>query len=370
MSVINKMLRDLDQQSGAGAAASAPRAAPAEIMRGTVSVPGLAVLPAEAGRGRRTVRFAVLLLLIGTALAAFWLWPGSTVQPAVAPVALVVTPPAPVALPAPVVVSAPPVVESAPAPAVVAAPVVPPMSAAQPAMPNPPAQAAPRPPGALVAPAPVSVPATVVPGPPKLAAPDAAPPVRAEGSTIPVPRPATTVFEPRSAAANWQEAAQDALGQAQRLWAGGSRETAADILREALSVVERTHSAEMTGAGAVVVLSMLRELVRMDMAMGQEAQVLALLKRFERVAASQSDLWALRGNAGQRLAQHADAALAYQNALRLRPGEPRWMLGAAVSLAAQGQTAAAAEFAEQARALTTVSPDVLAYLRQAGVPLR
>ena len=46
------------------------------------------------------------------------------------------------------------------------------------------------------------------------------------------------------------------------------------------------------------------------------------------------------------------------------------MLGAAVALAAQGQTAAAAEFAEQARMLTTVSPDVLTYLRQAGVPLR
>ena len=117
-------------------------------------------------------------------------------------------------------------------------------------------------------------------------------------------------------------------------------------------------------------LALVRDLVRMDMAMGQDAAVLALLKRFERVAANQPDLWALRGNAGQRLGLHADAGLAYQNALRLRPGEQRWMLGAAVSLAAQGQTAAASEFAEQARALGVVSPDVLAYLRQAGVPLR
>ena len=46
------------------------------------------------------------------------------------------------------------------------------------------------------------------------------------------------------------------------------------------------------------------------------------------------------------------------------------MLAAAVSLAASGQPAAAAEWAEQARALAPVSPDVLAYLRQAGVPLR
>ena len=70
------------------------------------------------------------------------------------------------------------------------------------------------------------------------------------------------------------------------------------------------------------------------------------------------------------MVEHADAVLAYQNALRLRPGESRWMLGAAVSLAAQGQASAAAEFAEQARALGAVSPDVLGYLRQAGVPLR
>ena len=178
------------------------------------------------------------------------------------------------------------------------------------------------------------------------------------------------VVEPRAGAIAWQEAAQETLGQAQRQWANGSRESAADILREALAVVERSHGAEISGAGANVVLAMLRELVRMDMAMGHEAPVLALLKRFERVASSQPDLWALRGNAAQRLGQHPEAVLAYQNALRLRAGEPRWMLGAAVSHAAQGQTAAAAEYAEQARALTTISPDVLAYLRQAGVPLR
>jgi hypothetical protein len=41
-----------------------------------------------------------------------------------------------------------------------------------------------------------------------------------------------------------------------------------------------------------------------------------------------------------------------------------------VSMAAQGQTVAAAEMAEQARSITVVSPEVLAYLRQAGVVLR
>ncbi len=61
---------------------------------------------------------------------------------------------------------------------------------------------------------------------------------------------------------------------------------------------------------------------------------------------------------------------AYRTALRLRPGEPRWMLGAAVSLAAQGQAGQAADLVEQARAISVVSPEVLAYLRQLGVPMR
>jgi hypothetical protein len=46
------------------------------------------------------------------------------------------------------------------------------------------------------------------------------------------------------------------------------------------------------------------------------------------------------------------------------------MLGAAVSLAALGRLDAAAEQVERARSLGAVSPEILAYLRQAGVPLK
>ena len=84
----------------------------------------------------------------------------------------------------------------------------------------------------------------------------------------------------------------------------------------------------------------------------------------------QADLWAVRANAAQRLSQHPEAADAYRMALRLRPGEPRWMLGAAVSLAAQGQLALAAQWLEQARAIGPVSPDVMSYLRQMGVAIQ
>ena len=168
----------------------------------------------------------------------------------------------------------------------------------------------------------------------------------------------------------WQEAALETLGQAQRLWAAGSTDAALDIVRDALNGIERAHGTEMASAGSTVVLALLRELVRMELARGQVASVLAVLKRYERVATTQADLWAVRGNAAQRLGQHAESAQAYQMALKVRPGEPRWMLGAAVSLAAMGQTAAAADLAEQARSVSVVNPEVLAYLRQAGVPLR
>jgi len=115
---------------------------------------------------------------------------------------------------------------------------------------------------------------------------------------------------------------------------------------------------------------LVREQARMELALGRPAAVLELLSRLEPALAAQADLWAVRGNAAQRLGRHTESVLAYLQALQLRPGESRWMLGAAVSLAAQGQLEAAAQQAEQARALGSVSPEVLHYLRQAGVPLR
>ena len=353
VSVINKMLRDLDRKAGSDAAANAPRPQPLEITRGTVSVHCFAQRDETARTAWPAARMLIVLLLVATALALAWFWPQTRVAAPVAPVALVAPPLAPPAAPNPAVVGAPAVAERV---APVTAQPVPAVTTTLAALASPSTR--------------TPLPSAPVPSVAPTAAPPVTPPPRTEASAAVVApvRSAGAVAEPRAAAITWQEAAQDTLGQAQRLWAGGSRDGAADLLREALGVVERAHGVDMASAG--VVLAMLRELVRMDMAMGQDAAVVALLRRFERVATKEPDLWALRGNAGQRLGQHADAVLAYQQALRLRPGEPRWMLGAAVSLAAQGQTAAAAELAEQARALTSVSPDVLTYLRQAGVPLR
>lgn len=155
------------------------------------------------------------------------------------------------------------------------------------------------------------------------------------------------------------------------MWSTGARDTALAFLRDALAGVERAHGADLLPdrAGATAGLAMVRELVRMEQVMANHAQVLALLKRHEVLWARQADLWAVRGSAAQRLSHHADAADSYRTALRLRPGEPRWMLGAAVSLAALGRLADATQLAEQARRSGPVSPEVLSYLRQLGVQL-
>jgi len=163
--------------------------------------------------------------------------------------------------------------------------------------------------------------------------------------------------------------ALEITGQAQRLWNSGSHDAAIELLRDALAVVERAAGSDVTRAPAGELIPLVRELARMELAEGQSRQVLDMLKRLEPALSGQADLWAVRANAAQRLGSHQEAIQAYQTALTLRPGESRWMLGTAVSLAARGQTAAALELAEKARATGTVSSDVVAYLRQLGVPL-
>jgi len=145
---------------------------------------------------------------------------------------------------------------------------------------------------------------------------------------------------------------------------------ATNLLAESLLVLERAHGPELAGSGSGVALSLVRELVRMELAQGQPDAALAVLKRHDRMVSGQADLLASRGNAAQRIGQHVQASQSYQAALKLRAGEPRWMLGAAISLAAMGQIAAAAELVEQARGVEAIKPDVLAYLKQLGVPLR
>ncbi len=216
------------------------------------------------------------------------------------------------------------------------------------------------------APVPATPPASAPRQAPRESSPAQAPMARAPGSApsaAPVPATPPAVAEP----VRREQALQETLARAQGLWQAGSREVALDLIREAVAVAER---APRSAGQDEALAALAREQARMELAQGRPAAALSLLSRLEPVLAGQADLWAVRGNAAQRLARHPEAVQAYQRALQLRPGEPRWLLGAAVSLAAMGRLEESAVLAEQARAQGSVSPEVLGYLRQSGVPLR
>jgi tetratricopeptide (TPR) repeat protein len=158
-----------------------------------------------------------------------------------------------------------------------------------------------------------------------------------------------------------------ALAQAQAMWNEGSKATAIDLLRQALSRVEAASQGNSSAAASASLTAVVRELARMELADGQVNNALKLLTRLEPQIAQAADLWAMRGNSAQRLGLHLEAASSYQNALNLKPDEPRWLLGLAVSLAAQGQTAPAAELAEKVRQMGALRPEIANYLRQLGV---
>lgn len=364
MSVINKMLRDLDARRADGAGAGHPRQATG--MQGTATVPSSAQRPVvQLGRW---VLLILLLLAAGVA-AAWYLGLGmlSTPPPA-PPVAAAIESKAAAPVPA---ASAPESVASAPSdtPAVLA---------------EAPARAEPEPPVAAEPPvehkkkrrsAAASPEAAVTLAPEQPEKKDrkrtaAAPAnIPAPAPDQPATPPAAQTADAGSPAVNppprrGQTAARETLAQAQALWNAGSREVAVDLVREAVGVLERVQPVDVA-----LLAQLVREQARMELALGRPGAVLALLSRLEPLLSGQADLWAVRGNAAQRLGRHEESVQAYLSALQLRPGEARWMLGAAVSLAALGKTEAAAQQAEQARALGPISPEVLTYLRQAGVPL-
>lgn len=134
-----------------------------------------------------------------------------------------------------------------------------------------------------------------------------------------------------------------------------------------MGVIERSASSSPSVAQTQLLAALARELGRMHLAEGRPAAALDALTRVEPQLGREADIWAMRGNAAQRLGKHQDSVHAYATALQLRPNEQRWLLGSAVSLAALGQTANATEMADKARALGPISKEVQAYLRQAGV---
>lgn len=363
MSVINKMLRDLDQRQ------SPPNdlagAAHGDTLRSGTS--SLAAAPGQSGQAASRRLYPALGLL---ALAVGLGWWATARKPA----ALGAAPASPVsvsvsaAAPGPVApaVSAPTTVVpavtalAAAVPAQAVAPVVAPAQAQAPPVkvvqvaPTPLADKSPLP-----AAKPVPVAAAALPQVPVQAVPTA------------VASTSSVSADPQPVPVRQAQAGREALAQAQALWAAGSHDAATELLQQALAVLQHGNGNGngSQASNAPMLAALARELARMQLAEGRAAAALDTLTRLEPALGKDADVWAMRGNAAQRLGRHQDSVQAYATALQLRPDEQRWLLGSAVSLAALGQVARASEMAAKARALGAISKEVQAYLRQAGVVL-
>lgn len=190
-------------------------------------------------------------------------------------------------------------------------------------------------------------------------------PVEERVDPLPQPTPRAAMAAPATAAKTAplrQVAADETVAAARALWNDGARAGALATLREALAVAEAARNPAATPIA--------RELARLEVADNRPQVALDLLRRFEGALADDAEAWALRGNAEQRLALHADSARSYLAAVRLRPAEGRWMLGAAISLAAEGRPDEAQGWAERARERGAVTAAMETYLQQLGVAAR
>lgn len=370
MSVINKMLRDLDHRQGTHTPVTTGRDPPREtpLRRGTVS---LAV--EWAGREQKfaggTGRWLGLGFLVCVALSAgVWLW--LQAYTASSPVRVA---PLPSAAPSPPKSVAAP--DAAPVVTVTGAetplPVVAQTATIQLRMESSLSARTALDALQTIAPsatarAPVPPVATALPH----AAMSAATPAPAQTAVAPIVAPPASAQDNAASQQRQQQAGGAAIAQAQGLWNSGSRDAAIELIQQSLAAAERGERTGNSPLGSPLLLPLVREMTRMQLAEGRFGAVWELLTRLESQLGNQPDLWAIRANAAQRLGRHQDSVHAYMVALQSRPDEQRWLLGAAVSLAALGQTSSAAEMAEKARAVGPVGKDILTYLRQAGVPLR
>ncbi len=358
VSVVNKMLQDIDRrraEAGPGAALS-PGNTP------TFRPP----------RRRRSRAWLWLLSLLPLVALLWWYREGmresANEASAPAPVAA-----QPAASAAPVSTAPPkPIAEQMPVTATTLQPV--PLAAAPIPLPAaPPASAAPDVANSVQAAEPAPKPkvkrartADVLRLSTRLSAPAAAPapavtPVSTPAVSSAASAPASDPADSDAPSIAIRQVASDETVRAARaLWNDGSRAAALETLRQALSAAE-THR----DTAAVPALG--RELARLEVANNNPAGALEVMKHLESRFQDDAEIWALRGNAQQRLGQHAEAVESYQAALRLKGGESRWMLGVAISLAAQGKLDEARTWTARAAERGPISPSVLAYLKQLGV---
>lgn len=330
MSVVNRMLQDIDRRLGE--ASVAPMTAH----------PGIRSVPAATSRGPRNRRAAWTLAGLILAAAAIALASGGWRQWWDTPGPVPVPRSLPLALPAAALAS----VEVAPLTAASDTLTAAPAIIADAGREDPPAVPAPPAPRPARARSPETLRLSL-----KLSSP-------APGA--PAARVATASETPRSDVPARQVAADETVLAARALWSEGANAAALATLREALAAAEGSRNPAAAS-------SLARELARLEVAGNRPQAALDLLRRMEPVIGEDADAWALRGNAEQRLALHAEAAASYLAALRLKPAEGKWMLGAAISLAAAGDPDAARTWVERARERGAITPPIAAYLQQLGI---
>ncbi len=338
MSVVNRMLKDIDRRNAS-----------------TVDAPAAEIGPRRISPRRQRTGLAehylwlggVVVAVIATFVLGWRHWHAPVASPDATPAATVAPTPPPVIAAAPV--TTPPVAAAQP-PAVVIEPPV-----AAPEIVTPALQL----PAPLISPGPTatSIAADKLKLSMKLSALVADQPIEIVKRAAPLVAPGKTTITNTPVR---QVATEETLATARAIWNEGARPAAQATLREALAAAESTRDQR-----AIVLLG--REIARLEVADNRPQAALDLLKRLEGQFAADADALALRGNAEQRLGLHADATEAYLAALRLRPGEGKWMLGAAISLAAGGKLDEAQVWVDRARERDAITPTISAYLKQLGI---
>nr|MBP8183963.1 hypothetical protein [Rhodoferax sp.] len=98
----------------------------------------------------------------------------------------------------------------------------------------------------------------------------------------------------------------DVLAQVQSLWNLGSHDAAFDLMQQSIANAERAAKSGSSQGGGVVLAPLVREMARMQLSDGRYGAVWDMLTRLESVLGNHPDLWAIRANAAQRLGRHQD----------------------------------------------------------------
>jgi MSHA biogenesis protein MshN len=377
MSVINRMLKDLDQRAARSplalesmpATPAAARQPAAEAAR--VAAPSAPRAPRAAPRWR----LPAIVLAGGAAIAAVAL---ADLSPGAA-------------LPTPPLAEATSSAPAADTPAAAAAPAD--------AVPVPAPLPAPLPvamPVAVASPAPMPLPVTL----PVPAARDAVEPPRATTSAraalatttpdallasvahAPRPLPEPTQIDKRSLPQSASQQAAAVFRDAVELARAGQRQAASQRALEAVALEPQHAAARQLAAvlqyesgateGAVALLragaglagappALTLLLARLLSTQGQPDEALAVLDRH---GLHSGDAEGLRGGLWAQQGLYGRALPAYESAVRQQPGHPMWWLGLAVALESEGHGARARGAYAQARQLGLPSEDLATYAEQ------